>query len=67
MGTRRKESDLGKVKRLSVLIGACLVALSMTLAGCSGATTQEGKEEQKKEAEKKEAESKEKKEAEKTQ
>jgi hypothetical protein len=61
--TGRKESGLSsKVKRLSALIGALLVALSMTLTGCSGAATNEQKEEKKKEASEKEKESKEKKE-----
>jgi hypothetical protein len=61
VATGRKESSLSsKVKRLSALIGALLVALSMTLTACSGAVTDEQKEEKKKEAEKKEKESKEK-------
>ena len=63
VATGRKESSLSsKVKRLSALIGALLVALSITLSGCSGAATNEQKEEKKQEAEKKEKESKEKKE-----
>lgn len=53
---------MGKVKRLSVLIGACLAALSITLAGCSGAATNQGKEQAKTQAEKKEKESEQKKE-----
>ncbi len=54
---------VSKVKRLSALIGAILVALSLTLTGCSGGVTEQQKEEKKKEAEKKEKESKEKQEA----
>lgn len=49
---------MSKTRRLSLLIGAFLLALSMTLTGCSSAN----KEEQKKEVEKKEEQDKEKKE-----
>ena len=49
---------MSKARRLSLLIGAFLLALSMTLTGCSSAN----KEEQKKEVEKKEEQDKEKKE-----
>ena len=49
---------MSKARRLSLLIGAFLLALSMTLSGCSSAD----KEEQKKEVEKKEEQDKEKKE-----
>ncbi|MDQ3925424.1 MAG: hypothetical protein M3272_00340 [Actinomycetota bacterium] len=54
-----------KVKRLSALIGALLVALSLTLTGCGGGVTEEQKKEAKKTAEEKEKESKEKQEKEK--
>ncbi len=53
-----KESGVSKARRLSLLIGAFLLALSITLTGCSSAD----KEEQKKEVEKKEEKDKEKKE-----
>ena len=56
---------MSKARRLQLLIGALLLALSMSLTGCGGAVTEEGKEEEKKEAEKKEEEGKEKKEEEK--
>jgi hypothetical protein len=66
VATGRKESGLSsKVKRLSALIGALLVALSMTLTGCGGGVTEEQKKEAKKTAEEKEKESKEKQEKEK--
>jgi len=48
---------------LSALIGALLVALSLTLTGCGGGVTEEQKKEAKEKAEEKEKESKEKKEA----
>jgi len=65
VATGRKESGLSKVKRLSALIGALLVALSLTLTGCGGGVTEEQKKEAKKTAEEKEKESKEKQEKEK--
>jgi len=55
----RKESGVSKARRLSILIGAFLLALSITLTGCGGGAD---KEEQKKEVEKKEEQDKEKKE-----
>jgi hypothetical protein len=57
VATGRKESGLCKVKRLSALIGALLVALSLTLTGCGGGVTEEQKKEAKKTAEEKEKES----------
>ena len=70
MATRGKESGLSKAKRLRLLIGALLLALSVSLSGvamtgCSGAVTEKGKEEAKKTAEEKEKESKTKQEKEK--
>lgn len=50
---------MSRTRRVSILIGAFLLALSITLSGCSSAD----KEEQKKETEKKEEKDKEKKEA----
>lgn len=49
---------MSKARRLRLLIGTFLVALSVTVAGCGGAD----KEEKKKETEKKEEKDKEKKE-----
>ncbi len=66
--TRGKESgSVSKAKRLRLLIGAFLLALSVSLSGvaltgCGSGVTEEGKKEAKKEAEKKEEEAKEKKE-----
>jgi hypothetical protein len=54
----RRERGLSRTRRVSILIGAFLLALSITLSGCNSAD----KEEQKKEAEKKEEQDKEKKE-----
>ena len=53
---------MSTAKRLKLLIGAVLVALSMSLSGvaltgCTGAVTEEEKKEKKKEAEEKEKES----------
>lgn len=50
---------MNKARRLTLLIGTFLVALSLTVAGCGGGAD---KEEKKKEAEKKEEQDKEKKE-----
>ena len=60
---------MSKVKRLRLLIGAILLAISVSLSGavmtgCSGAVTEKEKEEKKAEAEKKEKESEEKQEKE---
>ncbi len=60
-GDQKGEDGLSKARRLRLLIGAFLLALSVTLTGCGGGAD---KEEKKKEAEKKEQESKEKKEKE---
>jgi hypothetical protein len=61
VATRGKESGLSKAKRLRLLIGALLLALSVSLSGtmaaCSGAVTEKGKTEAKKTAEEKEKES----------
>ncbi len=56
---------MSKVKRLRLLVGAILLALSVSLSGavmtgCSGAVTEKQKEEKKAEAEKKEKEAAEK-------
>jgi hypothetical protein len=52
MPTRRsgqeKEDDLSKARRLRLLVGTFLLALSVILSGCSGSVTQEQKEEKKK-------------------
>ena len=56
---------MSKARRLRLLMGASLLALSVVLSGCTGAVTEEKKEEQKKEQEKKEEKDKEKKEEEK--
>ena len=67
----RKEDGLSKAKRLRLLVGAFLLALSVSLSGvaltgCGGSgVTPEQKEEKKKEAEKKEKESEKKQEKEK--
>ena len=67
MATGGKESGLSKVKRLRLLIGAFLLALSVSLSGvaltgCAGGATSTQKEEAKKTAEEKEKESSKKKE-----
>jgi hypothetical protein len=59
---------LSKAKRLRLLIGAFLLALSVivsgvAMTGCGGGVTEEQKKEGKQEAEKKEQESKQKQEA----
>ncbi len=71
MATRKERMGLSKAKRLRLLLGALLVALSVTLSGVAltgcggGGVTPEQKEEKKKEAEKKEKESEKKQEKEK--
>ncbi len=70
-GDQKGEDGLSKAKRLRVLVGALLLALSMSLSGvaltgCGGSgVTPEKKEEAKKEAEKKEKEAEKKQEKEK--
>ncbi len=57
---------MSKARRLSLLMGTFLVALSLTVAGCGGSgVTDEKKKEAKEEVEKKEEKDKEKKEEEK--
>jgi hypothetical protein len=58
-----RRAVLSKAKRLRLLIGAFLLALSVSVSGvamtgCGGGVTEEQKKEAKKEAEKKEEESK---------
>jgi hypothetical protein len=71
MATRKERMGLSKAKRLRVLVGALLLALSVSLSGvvvtgCGGSgVTPEKKEEAKKEAEKKEKEAEKKQEKEK--
>jgi outer membrane biogenesis lipoprotein LolB len=45
---------LSKARRLRLLVGTFLLALSVILTGCSGSVTQEQKEEKKKMLKKKE-------------
>jgi hypothetical protein len=65
MATRRsgqeKGNGLSKARRLRLLIGTFLLALSVILSGCSGSVTQEEKKEKKKMLERKEETDKEKK------
>ena len=52
---------MSKARRLRLLVGTFLLALSMTLSGCSGSVTQEEKEGKKKMLKKREETDKEKK------
>ena len=59
--SREKGDGLTKTRRLRLLVGTFLLALSVILTGCSGSVTQEQKEEKKmlkKKEEKKEKEKK---------
>jgi hypothetical protein len=58
---REKGDGLSKVRRLRLLVGTFLLALSVTLSGCSGSVTQEEKKEKMKMLKKKEETDKEKK------
>ena len=59
--SREKGDGLSKARRLRLLVGTFLLALSVILTGCSGSVTQEQKEEKKKMLKKKEETDKEKK------
>jgi hypothetical protein len=59
--SREKGDGLSKARRLRLLVGTCLLALSVILTGCSGSVTQERKEEKQKMSKKKEDKEKEKK------
>jgi hypothetical protein len=52
--SREKGDGLSKARRLRLLVGTFLLALSVILTGCSGSVTQEQKEEKKKLLKKKE-------------
>jgi hypothetical protein len=52
--SRDKGDGLTKTRRLRLLVGTFLLALSVMLTGCSGSVTQEQKEEKKKMLKKKE-------------
>jgi hypothetical protein len=52
--SREKGDGLSKARRLRLLVGTFLLALSVILTGCSGSVTQEQKEEKKKMLKKKE-------------
>src|SRR5215207_9481006 len=56
---REKGDGLSKARRLRLLVGAFLLALSVILTGCSGSVTQERKEEKMKMLKKKEEKEKE--------
>jgi hypothetical protein len=58
---QEKGNGLSKARRLRLLIGTFLLALSVILSGCSGSVTQEEKKEKKKMLERKEETDKEKK------
>jgi hypothetical protein len=58
---REKGDGLSKARRLRLLVGTFLLALSVILSGCSGSVTQEQKQEKKKMLKKKEETDKEKK------
>ena|SRR5918997_6945806 len=45
--SREKGDGLSKARRLRLLVGTFLLALSVILTGCSGSVTQEQKEEKK--------------------
>jgi hypothetical protein len=60
-----KGDGLSKARRLRLLVGTVLLALSVMLTGCSGSVTQERKEEKMKMLKKKEDKEKEKKKKEK--
>ena len=51
---REKGDGLTKARRLRLLVGTFLIALSVILSGCSGSVTQEQKQEKKKMLKKKE-------------
>jgi len=59
---QQKGDSLSKARRLRLLVGTFLLALSVILSGCSGSVTQEQKQEKKKMLKKKEETNKEKKE-----
>src|SRR5215204_4015697 len=59
--SREKGDGLSKARRLRLLVGTFLLALSVMLTGCSGSGTQEQKQEKKKMLKKKEETDKEKK------
>ena len=52
--SRKKGDGLSKARRLRLLVGTFLLALSVILTGCSGSVTQEQKVEKKKMLKKKE-------------
>ena len=58
---REKGDGLSKARRLRLLVGTFLLALSVILSGCNGSVTQEQKQEKKKMLKKKEETDKEKK------
>jgi hypothetical protein len=58
---REKGDGLSKARRLRLLVGTFLLALPVTLSGCSGSVTQEEKKEKMKMLKKKEETDKEKK------
>jgi hypothetical protein len=58
---REKGDRLSKARRLRLVVGTFLLALSVTLSGCSGSVTQEEKKEKMKILKKREETDKEKK------